>query len=133
MLMLFMRALNWDDLHDAWPTAVGGDGVSRYTTATPPMYQSLEVGLSSPAVVHDVVFVSTSPPPYGGGAAKMYALSADDGHCLWTSSARFLRKRECRLRNGPGDLRQLRRRGRRNVGVDLQARAAVALSALADL
>lgn len=83
----FMRALNCDDLHDAWPTAVGSDGVSRYTTATPPMYQSLEVGLSSPAVVNDVVFVSTSPPPFGGGSAKLYALSADDGHCLWTSGA----------------------------------------------
>jgi outer membrane protein assembly factor BamB len=81
----FMRALNWDDLHDAWPTSTGADGVTRYTNTKPPMYTSLEVGLSSPAVVNDVVFVSTSPPPHLGGPANLYALSVNDGHCLWTA------------------------------------------------
>ena len=70
---------------DAWPTAHGADNVIRYTTTKPPMYSSLEVGLSSPAVVHDVVFVSTSPPPFGGGTAGLYALSTKDGHCLWSA------------------------------------------------
>jgi hypothetical protein len=83
----FLRAVNWNDLHDAWPTALGADNVIRYTATKPPMYSSLEVGLSSPAVVSDVVFVSTSPPPYAGGSARMYALSATDGHCLWASGS----------------------------------------------
>jgi outer membrane protein assembly factor BamB len=74
----FLRALNWDDLHDAWPTALGSDGVVRYTNTKPPMYSSREVGLSSPAVVSDVVFVSTDKP-------GLYALSANDGHCLWSA------------------------------------------------
>jgi outer membrane protein assembly factor BamB len=81
----FLRALNWNDLHDAWPTTTGADGVVRYTNTQPPMYSSLEVGLSSPAVVNDVVFVSTSPPPYGGGNPGLYALSVNDGHCLWSA------------------------------------------------
>ena len=81
----FLRALNWTDLHDAWPTAVGADNVIRYTTTKPPMYASLEVGLSSPAVVNDVVLVSTSAPPFGGTKPGFYALSANDGHCLWSA------------------------------------------------
>jgi outer membrane protein assembly factor BamB len=81
----FMRAVNWDDLRDAWPTALGADNVLRYTTTKPPMYSSREVGLTSPAVVWDVIFVSTSPPPYSNGNARMYALAASDGHCLWAS------------------------------------------------
>jgi len=83
----FLRAVHWDDLRDAWPTALGADNVSRYTATKPPMYSSREVGLSSPAVVRDVVFVSTSPPPFAGGNARMYALSVTDGHCLWASGA----------------------------------------------
>jgi outer membrane protein assembly factor BamB len=75
----FLRAINWDDLHDAWPTATGSDGVTRYTTTKPPMYTSLEVGLSSPAVVNDVVFVSTNK-------VGLYALDAGDGHCLWSAT-----------------------------------------------
>jgi hypothetical protein len=77
----FMRALDWANLQDAWPTAVGSDGISRYTNTKPPMYSSHEVGLSSAAVVHDVVFVTTS----GGPQPGFYALSANDGHCLWTA------------------------------------------------
>jgi outer membrane protein assembly factor BamB len=72
----FLRALNWNTLQDAWPTVVGPDGVTRYTTTKPPMYMSLEVALSSPAVVNDVVFVSTNK-------SGLYALDAAMGHCLW--------------------------------------------------
>jgi outer membrane protein assembly factor BamB len=81
----FLRAVKWGDLHDAWPTAVGADNVIRYTNTKPPMYSSLEVGLSSPAVVHDVVFVSTSPPPFSADKPGLYALSVGDGHCLWSA------------------------------------------------
>jgi outer membrane protein assembly factor BamB len=81
----FMRALHWDDLQDAWPTALGTDNVLRYTNTKPPMYTSREVGLSSPAVVADVVFVATSPPPSGSDKANLYALSVQDGHCLWSA------------------------------------------------
>jgi len=74
-----MRALNWNDLSDAWPTAIAADGVARYTTTKPPMYSTLEVALSAPAVVHDVVFVSTDK-------AGLYALDADTGLCLWAAT-----------------------------------------------
>jgi len=74
----FIRALNWNTLQDAWPTAVGADTVSRYTTASPPLYTSSEVGLSSPAVVNDVVFVSTNK-------TALYALDAATGLCLWSA------------------------------------------------
>jgi outer membrane protein assembly factor BamB len=74
----FLRALNWNDLHDAWPTALGADNVLRYTTTKPPMYLTTEVGLSSPAVVNDVVFVSTDKP-------ALYALDANSGICLWSA------------------------------------------------
>ena len=74
----FMRALDWNTLVDAWPTAVGADNVSRYTATKPPMYLSLEVGLSSPAVVNDVVFVSTNK-------IGLYALCAVTGTCLWSA------------------------------------------------
>lgn len=74
----FVRAVDWNTLLDAWPTAVGADGISRYTIARPPLYLSREVGLSSPAVVNDVVFVSTDK-------AAMYALDVDTGLCLWSA------------------------------------------------
>jgi outer membrane protein assembly factor BamB len=75
----FMRALDWDTLNDAWTTAVGADGVTRYTVPVPPMYTTPnEAGLSSPAVVNDVVFVSTSKP-------GLYALDAATGLCLWSA------------------------------------------------
>ena len=32
----FMRALNWNDLSDAWPTS--GNNPPKYTTPKPPMY-----------------------------------------------------------------------------------------------
>lgn len=72
----FVRALHWNTLRDAWPTTVGADAVARYTTSRPPMYTSLEAGLSSPAVVNDVVFVSTSK-------SALYALDTAMGYCLW--------------------------------------------------
>jgi outer membrane protein assembly factor BamB len=75
----FMRALDWNTLLDAWPTAVDpADNVGKYTTAKPPLYGTTEVGLSSPAVVNDVVFVSTNK-------TAMYALRASDGLCLWSA------------------------------------------------
>lgn len=75
----FVRALDWNTLRDAWPTAVGpDDDVSRYTAASPPLYQSTEAGLSSPAVVNDVVFVSTNK-------TALYALDVHDGTCLWAA------------------------------------------------
>jgi outer membrane protein assembly factor BamB len=74
----FLRALDWDTLQDAWATTVGPDSVARYTTTNPSMYRSDEAGLSSPAVVNDVVFVSTSKP-------ALYALDATRGHCLWSA------------------------------------------------
>jgi hypothetical protein len=73
----FMRALDWNNLNDAWATSVvtiGGHSFERYTV--PPMYTSSEAGLSSPAVVNDVVFVSTSRP-------ALYALDVMSGLCLW--------------------------------------------------
>jgi outer membrane protein assembly factor BamB len=79
----FMRAVDFDDLTDAWATAVGGDNVSRYTTTTPPMYMTDEAGLSAPAVVNDVVFISTSK-------TALYALDANTGVCLWSASASSL-------------------------------------------
>jgi outer membrane protein assembly factor BamB len=76
----FVRALDWSTLADAWPTTnavVGANTVTRYSSAQPPLYTTPgEGGLSSPAVVNDVVFVSTSK-------TALYALSVDNGFCLW--------------------------------------------------
>jgi outer membrane protein assembly factor BamB len=74
----FMRAIDWNTLADAWPTILGADNISRYTATKPPMYTTLEVGLSSPAVVNDVVFVSTNK-------VGLYALCAVTGTCLWSA------------------------------------------------
>jgi hypothetical protein len=78
----FVRALEWSSLYDAWPTdpndSPGEDKVRRYTTAAPPIYSSFESGLSSPAVVNDVVFVSTDK-------TAMYAFDAQSGACLWSA------------------------------------------------
>jgi hypothetical protein len=76
----FVRALDWNTLSDAWPTTndvVGPNTVTRYSSARPPLYTTPgEAGLSSPAVVNDVLFVSTSK-------TALYALSVDNGFCLW--------------------------------------------------
>jgi outer membrane protein assembly factor BamB len=74
----FLRVVDWQTLVDRWATAVGPDNVSRYTVPKPPMYTTLEVGLSSPAVVNDVVFVATNK-------AALYALDAGTGLCLWSA------------------------------------------------
>jgi outer membrane protein assembly factor BamB len=79
----FMRALDWNNLQDAWSTTLGGDGVTRYNTTNPPMYLTNEAGLSAPALVNDVVFISTSK-------TALYALSADTGVCLWSASSSSL-------------------------------------------
>jgi outer membrane protein assembly factor BamB len=82
----FIRALNSGTLGDAWPTSVDSvttDGVSyqvrRYTTARPPLYTTPgEAALSSPAVVNNVVLVSTSK-------SALYALDSATGLCLWSA------------------------------------------------
>ena len=75
----FVRALDWNTLADAWPGAVDpADNVFKYTTARPPVYGSSEVGLGSPAIVNDVVFMSTNK-------TALYALRASDGLCLWSA------------------------------------------------
>jgi len=72
----FMRALNWSDLSDAWP--MEGDKLRKYTLPVPPMYTTAgEAGLSSPVVVNDVVFMSTSK-------IAIYAFDVKDGTCLWS-------------------------------------------------
>jgi len=71
----FIRAVDWDSLEDAWPTT--GTNPPRYSVAKPPVYTHVgESGLSSPAVVNDVVFVSTTLP-------ALYAFDAETGLCLW--------------------------------------------------
>lgn len=77
----FMRALNWNNLGDAWPTAIqtiNGHPVAKYIFPAPPMYTNSEAGCSSPAVVNDVVFVSTSK-------SAMYAMDVNCGLSLWTA------------------------------------------------
>jgi outer membrane protein assembly factor BamB len=73
----FLRALDWTTLADAWSTA--GTNPPKYTVPVPPMYlTACEAGMSSPAVVNDVVFVCTTKP-------GLYALSAATGLCLWSA------------------------------------------------
>ena len=75
----FVRAVDWHTLHDKWPTAVGVDGVRRYTTGDPPLYTNQgECGLGSPAIVHDLVFVPTNLP-------ALYAFDTATGAKLWTA------------------------------------------------
>ena len=85
----FMRALDWNDLRDVWITEVGPDDVSRYITTTPPMYLTTEAGLSAPAVVNDVVFISTSGGMDGQQTA-LYSFDARTGICLWSASSASL-------------------------------------------
>jgi len=71
----FMRALDYDTLKDAWPLDNGNP--LRYTKARPPMYtNSSESGLSSPAVVNDLVFMATT-------YVSLYAFSVADGTLLF--------------------------------------------------
>jgi outer membrane protein assembly factor BamB len=80
----FIRALDWNTLNDAWPTALAPGNVTKYTLAQPPVYDNAnEAALSSPAVVNDVVFVSTTDP--ANSRMRLYALDAATGLCLWAS------------------------------------------------
>jgi outer membrane protein assembly factor BamB len=76
----FLRALDWHTLNDVWHTHVDARGVRRYAIPGSPLYQTPdEEGLSSPAVVNDVVFVSTTKP-------ALYAFDAVSGLCLWSAA-----------------------------------------------
>jgi outer membrane protein assembly factor BamB len=81
----FIRALDWETLDDAWPTSPpDAAGIVRYSAPTPPLYLNInEAALSSPAVVHDVVFVSTTDP--ANNAMSLYALDAATGLSLWAA------------------------------------------------
>ncbi|MEA2162031.1 MAG: quinohemoprotein ethanol dehydrogenase [Thermoanaerobaculia bacterium] len=80
----FIRALDWNTLKDAWPLD-GGDP-QRYKAASDPnnpLYKnSGESGISVPAVVNDVVFMSTT-------LVALYAFKADDGTLLWSDTENF--------------------------------------------
>ncbi|HEX2832531.1 MAG TPA: PQQ-binding-like beta-propeller repeat protein [Thermoanaerobaculia bacterium] len=76
----FMRAMDWETLADAWPTA--GDP-AKYTKAAAAMYMNAgESGISVPAVVNDVVFMATTQ-------VALYAFSATDGTLLWSDMVNF--------------------------------------------
>lgn len=73
----FVRAMSWNDLADAWPTA--GVNPPKYSLASPPVYSTAgEAGLTNAASVNDVVFVGTTKP-------GLYALDADTGFSLWSA------------------------------------------------
>ena len=72
----FMRAFDWQTLDDAWP--MDDSDPKKYIKSSPPMYSFPgEAGLSSPAVVNDVVFCSTSK-------IAVYAFDVKDGTTLWS-------------------------------------------------
>ncbi|WP_338847141.1 PQQ-binding-like beta-propeller repeat protein [Massilia sp. W12] len=71
----FMRALDWQTLDDAWELDNGDP--RRYIAPTPPMYTTPgEAALSSPLVLNDLVFCSTSK-------VALYAFDAYSGKMLW--------------------------------------------------
>jgi outer membrane protein assembly factor BamB len=73
----FLRVVDWGTLADAWATA--GTNPPKYAVPVPPLYTTPnEAGLSSPALVNDVVLVATTRP-------ALYALSAATGLLLWTA------------------------------------------------
>jgi outer membrane protein assembly factor BamB len=67
--------MDWETLADAWEM---DDGDPRlYVNPRPPMYTTpCESGLSSPAIVNDVVLCSTSK-------VAVYAFDAYSGKLLW--------------------------------------------------
>lgn len=72
----FMRAIDWNTMSDVWP--FDDHDPKRYLKARPPMYtHDGECGLSSPAVVNDVVFCTTSN-------IAVYAFDVRDGALLWS-------------------------------------------------
>jgi outer membrane protein assembly factor BamB len=73
----FLRVVDCDTLADAWATT--GTNPPMYTLPVPPMYTNArEAGLSSPALVNDVVLAATTRP-------ALYAFSANTGLLLWTA------------------------------------------------
>lgn len=71
----FLRAMDWGTLDDAWP--LDGGTPPRYVNGRPPFYtNATESGLALPAVVNDVVLMSTTN-------ISVYAFSAHDGTLLW--------------------------------------------------
>jgi outer membrane protein assembly factor BamB len=80
----FLRALNWNGLTDAWPLDDGDP--KRYAAAADPknpLYKMAgESGISVPAVVNDVVFMSTT-------RVALYAFNAADGSILWSDTTNF--------------------------------------------
>lgn len=80
----FIRALAWDTLDDAWPLD-DGDPKKYAAAADPknPLYKLAgESGISVPAVVNDVVFMSTT-------RVALYAFNAADGKLLWSDVVNF--------------------------------------------
>lgn len=80
----FIRALDWTTLEDAWPLDNGNP--KRYSAAKDPnnpLYKMAgESGISVPAVVNDVVFMSTT-------RVALYAFAASDGTLLWSDVENF--------------------------------------------
>jgi outer membrane protein assembly factor BamB len=84
----FIRALDWETLADAWP--LDDSDPKKYACAADPnnpLYKippsnQIESGISVPAVVNDVVFMSTT-------AVALYAFSATDGTLLWSDTTGF--------------------------------------------
>lgn len=80
----FIRALNWNGLTDAWPLDNGNP--KKYAAAADPnnpLYKMPgESGISVPAVVNDVVFMSTT-------RVALYAFRASDGKLLWSDVRNF--------------------------------------------
>jgi outer membrane protein assembly factor BamB len=80
----FIRAMDWTTLEDAWPLDDGDP--KRYKAAADPknpLYKNAgESGISVPAVVNDVVFMSTT-------LVALYAFSATDGTLLWSDTENF--------------------------------------------
>jgi outer membrane protein assembly factor BamB len=80
----FIRALDWTTLEDAWPLDNGDP--KRYAAAADPnnpLYKTAgESGISVPAVVNDVVFMTTT-------RVAMYAFKATDGTLLWSDVSNF--------------------------------------------
>ena len=71
----FLRAIDWQTLKDAWE--MDHSDPRLYVHSQPPMYRTPgESGLSSPAVVNDVVFCSTSK-------IAVYGFHAYTGKMLW--------------------------------------------------
>jgi hypothetical protein len=88
----FMRAVDWDTLEDAWPTHIV-NGIPMYVTSYAPGYtnQGLyknqgETAVGAPAIVNDVVFISTCTyllPSHRKPA--LFAFNANTGELLWSA------------------------------------------------